>query len=123
MLLGIKQRAEQLASWIQSELGAVVVDRSQSNAFAAVDYEKFMESLRSGWLKHGNDPGLNAHVLNAVVKILPFGDARFERPSQTRDAAEQDRRVIDALSAAAMVHAVASVPQPKPRSKLFVGIA
>jgi hypothetical protein len=58
-------------------------------------------------LRHSDDPGLTRHVLNAVVRILPRGDAVFERPIQARKAEGQDRRVIDALRAAAMVNAVA----------------
>jgi phage terminase large subunit-like protein len=110
-------RAEQLATWIEDELGATVIDRGQSNSFAVMDYERFMEALREGWLKHTGDPALNRHVLNAVAKVLPQGDARFDRPAQSRAAANQDRRVIDALVAAAMVHATAvaeftAEPQP-----------
>jgi hypothetical protein len=101
-------RAEQLAEWIQAELGATVVDRSQSNKFAAEDYEKFMEALREGWLKHSGDRGLTRHALNAIARILPYGDARFDRPSQTRQGGDQDRRVIDGLTASAMVNSVAS---------------
>ena len=101
-------RAEQLASWAEIELGCRVIDRSQSNAFAAADYEAFMEALRNGWLHHQGDRDLTRHALNAVARVLPYGDARFDRPAQTRNSAEQDLRVIDALSAAAMVHTVAA---------------
>ena len=44
--------------------------------------------------------------------MLPFGDARFDRPSQSRLGPDQERRVIDALIAASMVHAVMRVVQP-----------
>lgn len=102
-------RAEQLAEWISQEFGATVVDRGQTNAFAAQDYERFMEALRSGWLKQPNDPGLTRHVLNAVVRDLPNGRYRFDRPRDSRTVrqAQQERRVIDALTAAAMVHSAA----------------
>jgi hypothetical protein len=101
-------RAETIASWAEAEFSCRVVDRSQSNKFAAEDYEKFMEALRSGWLKHQGDRDLTRHALNAVTRILPYGDARFERPAQSRNGPEQDRRVIDALTAAAMVHSFSS---------------
>lgn len=101
-------RAETIASWAEAEFGCRVIDRSQSNRFAAEDYEKFMEALRSGWLKHQGDRDLTRHALNAVARILPYGDARFERPAQSRNGPEQDRRVIDALTAAAMVHSFSS---------------
>jgi phage terminase large subunit-like protein len=103
-------RAEQLGQWIESEIGAVVIDRSQTNAFAAQDYERFMDALRNGWLKHAGDADLTSHALNAIARVLPYGDARFDRPSQSRNAAEQDRRVIDALIAAAMAHSQAAIP-------------
>ena len=101
-------RAEQLASWIEDELGATVIDRSQGNALAALDYERFMEALREGWLRHSGDPTLTRHVLNAVTKLLPGGGARFDRPSRTRQGGDQDARVIDALVAAAMAHSTAA---------------
>lgn len=104
-------RAEQLASWISDELGAVVVDRQQTNARAVEDYDRFMEALRLGWLRHSGDAGLTRHVLNGVARLLPMGDSRFDRPSPSRTAPrEQDRRVIDALVAAAMVHSICSAP-------------
>jgi phage terminase large subunit-like protein len=105
-----ESRAEQLATWAAAEFGCTVVDRSQTNQFATDDYSKFMEALRSGWLKHPGDAAFTQHVLNAVARVLPYGDARFDRPSQTRQGGDQDRRVIDALTAASMVHALAAVP-------------
>ncbi len=104
--------AEQLASWIEAEFSARVVDRAQTNQFAAEDYSLFMEGLRNGWLKHSGDPGLTQHALNAVARILPTGDARFDRPSQTRQGGDQERRVIDALTAASQVHATAVKQEP-----------
>lgn len=115
-------RAEQLAEWIRQKLGAKVIERSQTNAFAEVDYARFMEALRSGWLKHTGDRTLMQHVLNAVARVTPFGAARFDRIASMRDAAGQERRVIDALSAAAMVHAAANEEEPsndKPKWRLL----
>ena len=106
-------RAEQLGTWIEHELGATVIDRAQSNQFAVQDYERFMEALRNGQLKHSGDHGLTAHALHAVARVLPSGQARFDRPSQTREGGDQDRRVIDALTAAAMVHATAVSQEPE----------
>jgi phage terminase large subunit-like protein len=107
-------RAEQLASWIEAEIGALVIDRSQTNTFAVQDFDRFMEALRKGWLWHTGDEALTRHALNAIARGLPQGDTRFDRPSQTRMSAEQDRRVIDALSAASMVHSLAAGPTPAP---------
>jgi phage terminase large subunit-like protein len=100
-------RAEQLMLWIETKMGATVVDRQQTNAQAVQDFDDFMEALRSGWLHHSGDAGLTSHALNATAKVLPFGDARFDRPNQSRVGPEQDRRVIDALIAAAMVNSTA----------------
>ena len=61
----------------------------------------------AAWLRHRGDPALSEHVLNAIARVLPYGDARFDRPAQNRRSSEQDGRVIDALTAAAMVLAVA----------------
>lgn len=113
-------KAEQLAAWIESELGATVIDRQQTHTQAAEDYERFMEALRSGWLMHSGDAELTRHVLNAVSRILPRGDARFERPSQTRQGGDQDRRVIDGLTAAAMVNSVAATVTPELETPYFV---
>jgi phage terminase large subunit-like protein len=100
--------AEQLGEWIGQHLNATVVDRQQTNPLAVLDYDRFMEALRMGWLFHTGDPGLTQHALNAVARILPLGDARFDRPHQSRrDNRQQDVRVIDALVAAAMAHSTA----------------
>lgn len=101
--------ATELAEWISETLGAVVVERAQTNKFAVADYELFMEGLTSGKLRHVGDAGLTRHVLNAVAKLLPGGDTRFDRPKETRRSGEQPRLVVDALSAAAMVHSEAAL--------------
>lgn len=63
-----------------------------------------MKGLRNGTLKHTGDPDLRRHALNAIARRLPGGDHRFDRPSSVRQNAKaQDRRVIDALTAAGMV--------------------
>lgn len=100
-------RAEQLAHWIEREIGAQVIDRPQSNPFAVEEYEKLMEGLRQGWTWHSGDEGLRRHVMNAVTKLLPAGGAVFVRSSSSRERVDQDRLVIDGLKAAAMVHAQA----------------
>lgn len=107
-------RAEQLVSWIRETIGAEVIDRQQTNNLAVEDYERFMEALRNDWLKHAGDQGLTQHALNAIAKVLPMGDARFDRPAVSRMSPEQERRVIDALVAAAMVHSVAVTHQYSP---------
>ena len=112
-------RAEQLAAWIRETIGAEVIERPNSNPFAVQDHDRFMEALRSGWLKHPGDEGLTAHVLNAIERQLPGGDSRFDRPSQTRQGGQQERRVIDALTAAAMVNAQAAEQVPAVKASVY----
>ncbi len=100
-------KGEQMAEWIRSELGAEVVERGSSLPAQAMDYSRFMEALRQGWLWHVADDDLTRHALNGVARQLPRGDAVFDRPRRGRQSRDQDTRVIDALDAAAMVHAVA----------------
>jgi phage terminase large subunit-like protein len=109
-------RAEQLGHWIESEIGATVLDQSQGIPVQVEEYDRFMEALRNGWLYHTGDAELTRHALNAIAKIQRGGDAIFERPHQSRrNIDEQDRRVIDALKAAAMVHRVAMLNQSRVR--------
>lgn len=104
----------EIAYWLEHDLGCEVIDRAQSNTFKALDYARFMEALRNGWLRHTGHAGLKSHVMNAVAKQLPGGDIVFDRPNESRRAAGQPRRVIDALVAAAMAHtaAVADLEDP-----------
>ena len=109
-------RAEDLAAWIEDELGAEVIDWPQSNTQYVANYDAFMEALRNGWLHHTGDEGLTKHALNAIARMLPGGDNRFDRPVEGR-LADQERRVIDALDAASFVNAhyavpVAEAPEP-----------
>jgi phage terminase large subunit-like protein len=99
-----------VAAWIEDEFACELVDRGQTNKFHCEDYERFMEALRQGWLKHSGDEGLTRHVLNAIARPATYGDLRFDRPSSSRtNQAKQDLRVIDRLTAAAMVHTSAAV--------------
>lgn len=117
-------RAEDLAAWIVDELGVTVVERAQQNPDHADDYDALMGALRNGWLKHTGDEGLTSHALNAVARELPGGRIRFERPQSGR-LANQARRVIDALTAAGMVHRWATeepvVEEPMKPFVLFGG--
>ncbi len=108
-------RAEDIAAWVEDTLGITVVDHAQGQSKTHVaDYEAFMKGLRGGTLKHSGDAGLRAHVLNAVARRLPGGDYRFERPSSVRGTVRaQDQRVIDALTAAAMVVEFSNRAEPK----------
>lgn len=113
-------RAEDIAAWAHDELKAKVIEHSQGNAQAAIDYDRFMEALRQDWLKHSADPELTRHAMNAVARMLPDGHHKFERPQATRQIKDQQQqavRVIDALEAAAMVHSVFA-PKGSPASDL-----
>ncbi len=98
-------RADATAEWIEDELGIAVIDHQQRMTQTHVsDYLAFMNALREGHVKHNGDQTLRAHVLNAIARRLPGGDYRFDRPNASRGSARaQDRRVIDGLTAAAMV--------------------
>jgi phage terminase large subunit-like protein len=98
----------QLAFWIEAELGSRVISHNQGHTAMALAYERWMEAMREGWLRHPRDPELTRHVLNAVAKLLPGGQTRFDRPAKSRSAGSQDRRVWDALTAASMVNSVAA---------------
>jgi hypothetical protein len=111
------ERAADIASWIEDELGVPVIDRGQSNKFACADYEAFMNGLRNGTLKHSGDDGLRSHVLNAIARRLPGGDRRFDRASEVRqNIRAQGKRVIDALTAAGMVVEFSDRDVPPARS-------
>jgi hypothetical protein len=98
-------------AFIQENLGSTIIARPPSAPSQVQEYEAFMESLRDKTLKHTGDQGLTSHAMNAIARVDRFGAARFDRTSPIRNsAAMQEVRVIDALDAAAMVHAQAMVP-------------
>ena len=86
-------------------------DGRPSGLFGTAD----LQPLETPWVGGTTgDRALTRHVLNAVIQIMPRGDARFARVSRTRQGGNQDSRVIDALDAAAMAHFVATMtPEPK----------
>jgi phage terminase large subunit-like protein len=100
-------RAEQLSVWAETQIGCRVIAQAHTPKVLALDYERFMEALREGWLHHTGDAELTRHALNAVAKVRDE-DTRFARASQVHDSGDNDLRVIDALVAAAMVHQVAA---------------
>lgn len=112
--------AEPQAQWIESELGVDVIERNQSVPTKVEEYNSFTSALREGWLHHTGDRALTRHVLNAIIQVMPRGDARFARISRTRQGGNQDSRVIDALDAAAMVHVVATAAAP---ARSFAAVA
>lgn len=97
---------EQLAQWIEDELGIQVVAHGQSDAPMCLAASRFLERFREGKLKHPRNAEFTRHVLNAVEKMLNDGRTKFIRSSNSRAPDLQDRRVIDALDAATMVNSV-----------------
>jgi phage terminase large subunit-like protein len=103
--------ANVMSTWIEENLGSDIISRGQTMPQQVEEYERFMEGLRAGWLHHSGDAGLTSHAMNAIARTNRLGATVFDRPSPQRTSgAEQDRRVIDALDAAAMVHAQAMIP-------------
>lgn len=102
--------SQDMVAWLRDEFGGEnVIEHSQGDVQQAIDCARFMEGLRTGGLAHSADSVLTRHAMNANIKDLPGGRQKFVRKSGSRDA-KQDERVIDALVAAAMVHAAAAVP-------------
>jgi len=75
---------------------------------------EFDEALRNGWLRHDGDPGLRAHVLNAVRKPLSAERWRYDRPPDAQDGKRRGRYPIDALTGLVMGHSVAVELQDEP---------
>lgn len=110
-------KAEDIAAWLEDELDLTAAEWGTSNKFAVEDYNSVMDGLRNGTLKHTGSPGLRTHAMNAIARRLPGGDHRFDRPVQSRrNLLEQDRRVIDALTAAGMAVSYSLRQKPPKRS-------
>lgn len=107
-------KAQDIAQWLSDELGCLVVARSQTNSFAADDYDLLMEALRERWIEHTGDPTLRRHVLSAIRARLPGDRYRFDRPRTMRKRKDQRRIVIDGLQALGMLNShVATYGQKK----------
>lgn len=105
LLVADPAKAQDIIQWAERELGCTVIARSQANEFAVDDYNLFMEAVRERWIQHDDDPVFRKHVLSAIRARLPGDKYRFDRPRSLRKARRDQRRiVIDALTAAAMVH-------------------
>jgi len=102
----------QQVEWIVNELGARVISYGQTSEPQAVAFERWMEAVRERWLEHPHDETLTRHVLNAVDRVVLGDRHRFDRPASSRHARGQEQRVIDCLSAASGVHAVAVADTP-----------
>jgi len=103
-------KAEDTAAWLESELRVQVIERPQRNELFAIDYERLMSALAKRQLRHTRHPVFRQHVMNAIARKLPGDRMRFDRPSTSRNtkANRQERRVVDALTAACFVHTMAT---------------
>jgi hypothetical protein len=121
-------RAQDIAQWIEDELGIEVISRGQGNDAHCLGYERFMAGLRTGTLKHVGDPRLTRHALNAVARVLSGEKTRFDRPVRARyrrSEADDTQRThwIDALVAAEMVHTTATADFYEPSASAEPWIA
>lgn len=100
--------ARDVAARIERELKIEIVDRQQTNPRAVEDYQRFMAGVRNEWIGVADDEegSFARHASNAVGRLLPGGDTRFDRPKEGRLSRDQGRRVIDVLTAAGMVNSV-----------------
>jgi len=104
-------KAQDIAQWLEEELGCVVVMRQQTNEFAVQDYDMFVEAVRERWIHHSGDRGFRRHVLSAIRARLPGDRYRFDRPRTQRKGKSGERRiVIDALTAGSMIHSHMAAP-------------
>lgn len=115
--------AEEIAAWLEDELGIEVIMVSQKTPSKVAWTERFLQGLRSGAhvLRHMHDPELTRHVFNAIEHVFPDGTSKFIKPhdSRTVSSEEQERREIDALDAAAMGYFVASAGDDRGDDPLF----
>lgn len=118
-----KTKAQDTAQWLAEEIGCDVHDRAQGNENHAEDYEVTTRGLRERWLRHTGDAGLREHVMHAIARKIGKDRYRFDRPSPSRSEAQQDERVIDALTAAGMVVAVTDAALGKPRPKPMIAVS
>jgi phage terminase large subunit-like protein len=95
---------EMLAQRLEKSYGMNVISHSQKPEPMADAAARLSELVRSGSLKHPDDPTLTSHVLSAVAK----------RTTGEKWRLVKDRKPIDACIALAMALAVAGAPKPEP---------
>lgn len=86
---------QQLADWLEETHGISCIDHSQDPAPMALAAMRVAEWVRTGKLRHPNDPALTAHVLAAVAKPTSGEKWRFVK-------APRGGKPIDAAVALAM---------------------
>jgi hypothetical protein len=72
------------------------------------DYDNWMQAMRDKVLRHTGHREFRRHVLNAIARRMPGTSTGSTGRTTSRNtkAGRQERRVIDALTAASMVHSV-----------------
>lgn len=109
---------EAVAQELEEEHGLVVIEHSQDPSPMADASMGFAEAVGARLIDHPDDPEFSAHVLTAIAKTTSGEKWRFDKPGKRRGQRKQGRQegedveVIDAAIAAAMVHRVATAPQP-----------
>jgi hypothetical protein len=103
-------RAEDIVAWLEDDCRVRVVEWNQANSQKAIDFENWMQAMRTGQLRHNGSSVLRAHAMHAVARAMPGDRKRFDRPAQGRSRRTQDHRIIDALDAAAMVNSFVADP-------------
>lgn len=93
-------------------LGVIVVIREQTPALLGDAAERFMEGLRLRMYQHCKDDRFSRQVLNAVLREMPGGLRRFDRPAEARNSKTEDRREIDSIIAASSVYAEVTAGGP-----------
>ena len=91
-------RAEQLARWIEDEIGAEVVEQSQTNPAKVREYKRWMEGLRRGWIRHQGDAGVDRHAGRHAARPVRLVEAdqlglRFAAQRLHRERRHNRRRV------------------------------
>lgn len=110
LVLDDARRPKPLLDQEGRQLGGLGVDvqvREQTPLLQADAAEKFMEGLRLRTFQHCADGRFTRQVLNAVLRLLPGGQRRFDRPKENRNTKAEDRREIDSIVAASIVFAEA----------------
>jgi phage terminase large subunit-like protein len=95
------------------------IEHSQDNAPMALAAARLDEAIRSGWLRHDGDPGLRAHVLNAVRRQLGGEKWKYDRPSDAKGE-KRAKFPIDALTGVLIGHSVAVGEQDTPEKEPLV---
>lgn len=108
---------QQLAQRLERRHRMTVVDHSQDPAPMALAAERLSAAVRSGELRHPDDPALTRHVLSAVAKATTGEKWRLVKSRSRRGGFGKP---IDAAIGLAMAVSVAKFPPARPRPMIEV---